>query len=110
VISDAVSDTIDLSSRATVIYLIPSSREVQFLNTVRIPAPTLPVGASTAFLHHTYIYSDDLDAANEGLECTNGCSVGIDRKIGDSYYQFSFTNADGAAIQKGPERLLKELR
>jgi hypothetical protein len=110
VISDAVSDTIDLSSGATVIYLIPSSREVQFLTTVRIPAPTLPAGASTAFLHHAYIYGDDLDAANEGLECTNGCSVGIDREVGDSYYQFSFTNADGAAIQKGPEQLLKGLR
>lgn len=110
VITDRPSDTVDLSPGASVLYLIPSSKADQFLTSVAISPPVLPAGASRAFVHQAYIYSEDLDAAYQGQECTNGCKIYIDRQLGNSYYQFSFSNNEGMVIGKGPGRLLLGLR
>jgi hypothetical protein len=109
-ISDAASNTVDLQPGATAIYLVPASASVKFLSESAISAPALPSGASKAFVHQAYIYAEDLDASTQGLECTNGCNLALDKNLGDSYYQFSFTNAAGAVVGKGPARMLRGLR
>jgi hypothetical protein len=109
-ISDAASNTVDLPPGATAIYLVPASASVRFLSEAAISAPTLPSGASKAFVHLAYIYAEDLGASIQGLECTNGCNLSLDNNLGDSYYQFSFTDAAGAVVGRGPARLLRGLR
>ena len=109
-VPDASSNTVTLPPGATAVYLVPASATVKFLSESAIAAPTLPSGASKAFVHHAYIYTEDLDASFPGLECTDGCNLPLDRNLGDSYYQFSFTNADGVVIGRGPARLLSGLR
>jgi Bacterial Ig domain len=110
VISDNSSNAVDLQPGAAAIYLVPASASVKFLSESAISAPSLPSGASKAFVHQAYIYAEDLDASTQGLECTNGCDLALDRNLGDSYYQFSFTNAAGVVVGRGPARLLRGLR
>ena len=109
-IPDASSNTVTLQPGATVAYLVPASPSIKFLSEATISAPTLPSGASKAFVHQAYIYTEDLDASSQGLVCTDGCNLALDRSLGDSYYQFSFTNAAGEVIAKGQTRLLSGLR
>ncbi len=109
-IPDASSNTVTLPPGATAVYLVPASASVKFLSESAISAPTLPSGATKAFVHQVYIYSEDLDASTQGLECTDGCNLALDKSLGDSYYQFSFTNAAGEVIAKGQTRLLSGLK
>lgn len=109
-IPDASTNTVTLRPGGTVVYLMPAAASEKFLSTTAVAAPALPSGASKAYLHQAYIYSEDLDTSTQGLDCTNGCNLALDRNLGNSYYQLSFTNAAGVGVGKGPIRMLTGLR
>lgn len=99
---DRIKDEVSLLPGEAAIYLFPRVHSTRFLTAVHIPAPALPPGAERAVLHHSIIYSDDLEKEVNGTDCLNGCDVLIDKNLGESFYQFLFVNRDGAVVKRGP--------
>lgn len=97
-VPDTTSDTVTLRAGETAIWLFPSSSATSYLSSVPILAPALPAGGASAILHQGYIYSQDLNYQIAGTECTAGCSLTVDRTIGDLYYQFVFVASDGTVV------------
>lgn len=99
-ISDTASDTVTLKAGETVIYLFPTAAATNYLASTSIPAPALPAGAANALLHQGYIYSQDLDNQTAGIDCTPGCTLQLDRSLGDVFYQFFFVDSMGRLLGK----------
>jgi hypothetical protein len=80
-----------------VVYLFPLSASTSFLTPVFFqPAP--PVGANRASLSYNYIYGEHLSQFTAGIECSLGCGVQADTRLGDIYYQFTYLDANGKVI------------
>ena len=101
-IADAASDTVNLNEGETVVYLFPTSPTTRYLLPFPVSAPTLPAGATAAWLHQAYVYSEDLDNQTAGIDCTSGCNLQLDRTLGDVFYRFFFVDSNGKLVGKGP--------
>jgi hypothetical protein len=99
---NTAQDETVLGPGEAVVYLFSKSRATHYLAKVHVPAPGLPRGASQAVLHHGYIYSEDVPKSLQGIECSKGCNLEIDRTLGDVFGQFLFLNRDGAVVERGP--------
>src|SRR5207237_7423731 len=84
---DTSSDNITLPRGGSVVYLFPFSSDTQFLQATSLQ-PELPVGADRASLSYNYIYSEHLAQTTDSLDCTAGCALQLDTRLGDVYYQF----------------------
>jgi hypothetical protein len=101
-IADATSDTVALGVGESVVYLFPFSAATSYLTPVSVPAPTLPSGATAAFVHVGYIYSQDLGNQTSGILCTSGCTLELDRTVGDVFYQYFFVDSNGVLLGTSP--------
>jgi hypothetical protein len=95
-----MSDTLVLEPGATAIYIFSKERAVSQLSPVSVLAPTLVGESKRAILHHGYIYADDLDLQATGMDCTNGCNMTVDPRIGDVVGQFWFLDGRGRVLSK----------
>ncbi len=82
---DQDGETITLDAGETVAYLF-SNTETNF----GVAIPYLPrIAGIRTILRYGYIYSGNVEAFGEPVECTGGCVITVDPKIGDVFYQLS---------------------
>jgi hypothetical protein len=106
VIPDTASDSLILKKGQAGIWLFPVASTMSYLSSNPIPTPSLPGGAAAAILHYAYIYSQDLDSQTDGADCTSGCSLALDRGLGDVFYQFFFVDNNGTLVAKSSVNLI----
>ena len=94
---DSNGEIITLPRGGSVVYLFPFVSSTKFLQPALF-RPTLPSGAHSAHLSYTYIYIERILQATSGVDCTMGCMVQADPRLGDLYYQFTYTGADGRVV------------
>ncbi|PYS54832.1 MAG: hypothetical protein DMG13_06290 [Acidobacteria bacterium] len=96
---DSSGETITLPKGGSVVYLFPFLNSTKFLQAAFLQ-PTLAAGASYAGISYNYIYSDHLSQLTDSVDCTNGCTVQVDTRLGDVYYQFIYSDASGTVISR----------
>lgn len=99
-IDDVASDVLPLKAGEVAVYLFPSSAGIKYTQNI-VFAPTLPEGATKAYVHYSYIFSQDLSKQTDGVDCTGNCSLALDTSLGDVYYQYYFTDSNGSFLSKG---------
>jgi hypothetical protein len=93
----SAGETITLPRGGSVVYLFPFVSSTRFLQ-ANFLRPKLPSAARTARLSYTYLYAEHLLQANDSIDCTNGCSIHTDPRLGEIYYQFTYVGQDGRLI------------
>lgn len=106
VVADTTGETITLPRGGSVVYLFPFSSSSKPLQTA-VLQPILPAGASRASLSYNYIYSEHLSQIRGGRECARSCSVQVDPRLGEVFYQFTYTGPAGNVIGRSPVSELK---
>jgi len=96
---DTPGDSVILPKGGSVVYLFPFSADTSFLKSVSFRRE-FPVGASQAMLSYNYIYGEHLSQFTDGVECTSGCSMQLDTRLGDIYYQFTYADTNGKVISR----------
>lgn len=92
-LADAPGETITLESGETVVYIFPNTAAVP-LDTVSFSFPDA-AGAKVA-LRYGYIYRENVDPFGEAVDCSNGCSIAVDRRLGELFYEWSMPASCGA--------------
>src|SRR5260370_14888123 len=91
---DEGGDSVTLPKGGSAVYLFPFSANTSLLKFAFFQ-PSLPAGASSAHLSYNYIYSEHLSQLTDGVEGTSGCGVQVDTRLGDIYYQSTYTDTNG---------------
>ena len=94
---DSNGDSVTLPKGGSVVYLLPFSTDTSFLKSTFFQ-PQLPAEASQASLSYNYVYGEHLSQFTGGIECTRGCSVAQDTRLGDIYYQFTYADTNGMVV------------
>jgi hypothetical protein len=88
---DENNETITLSAGETAVYIFPNSSAPTGLDNVTfLPVP--PVGSSKMSITYGYIYQQNVAAFGDSYDCTSGCTLPVDRRLGDVYFQYTFTD------------------
>ena len=95
VVSDRPGQLTRLEAGESVAFLFPTASAGRFLSAVRI-AP--PGGPGKAVLHYSYIYKEALPQSLTGVDCTDGCTLHLDRTLGPVYYEFTYLASDNRVI------------
>jgi hypothetical protein len=96
---DGTGEMITLPKGGSVTYFFPSKPGVRFLQPVRLK-PELPKGAIRASLSYNYIYGEHLPELTESIDCTKGCTVQVDPRLGEIRCRFTYSDADGTVIRR----------
>lgn len=105
-VADTTGETITLPRGGSVVYLFPFSSSSRRLETTFL-RPTLPAGANHASLSYNYLYGEHLSQLSDGVECTKGCAVQVDARLGEIYYQFTYIGPKGNVIGRSRVAELK---
>ena len=99
-LGDIVAETLTLAAGETSIYYFPRTATVAGLDTVTF----LPDLAGTKTTVKTnYLYSQNTPLYGDPVDCSSGCSVKVDRKLGDVFYSYSVADLTGAVLcRSGP--------
>jgi hypothetical protein len=92
---DIVADTVLLAAGETGVYFFPRTATVAGLDTVSFQ-PDLP-GTKT-ILKTNYLYSQNTPLYGDPVDCSSGCSVKVDRKLGDVFYSYAVTDVGGTVL------------
>jgi hypothetical protein len=95
VVSDRPGQLTRLEAGESVVFLFPTGSTGRFLSAVRIVPPN---GPGKAVLHYSYIYNEALPQSLTGLDCTDGCTLHLDRTLGPVYYEFTYLGSDNRVI------------
>ena len=94
-LGDIVAETLTLAAGETSIYFFPRAATVAGLDTVTF----LPDLAGTRTTVKTnYLYSQNTPLYGDPVDCSSGCSVKVDRKLGDVFYSYSVADLTGAVL------------
>ena len=85
VLAPADGETVTLDSGQTVVYLFPNTATLP-VDTVAFDAPD-QLGMPLA-LRYGYINNGNVEAFGTAIDCSSGCTVPVDRALGDFYYQW----------------------
>jgi hypothetical protein len=97
VISDRPGQLTRLAAGESVVFLFPAASTRRFLSAVRIAPPS---GPGKAVLHYSYIYKEALRQSLIGVDCTEGCTLHLDRTLGPVYYEFTHLGSDNRVIAR----------
>ena len=82
--------------RTTTYVALPASPATQPIDTPYFPPPTLPGGATSAYLRFGYWQNDLHDG--QLFPCTYGCQPSVDHHNTPIWYQWLFANSSGTVI------------
>ena len=98
-LADSDGESIVMDSGETLVYLFPNSDSADGPDTVTLQLPDSLSGFKAA-VRFGYIYSQNIEGSGDVIDCTSGCSIPVDRRIGDAYYQVTYTDpCSGVAYQ-----------
>ena len=86
---DENGETITLASGETAVYIFPNTNGPTGLDSVSF-LPIAPVGNLKLSVTYGYLYSQNITAFGDSFNCTNGCSLPVDRRLGDVFFQYTF--------------------
>jgi hypothetical protein len=108
VLPDQNGESISLSSGEVAVYIFPNSIAPTGLDNVTFSAIP-PVGSSKMIVTYGYLYQQNVAAFGEPHDCTNGCVLTVDRRLGEVFFQYTFLDPalsvirSGNLMQLGPE-------
>jgi hypothetical protein len=105
VISDRSGQPTQLAAGETVVFLFPMASSRRFLSAVRMVPPAR---SGKAVLRYSYIYKEALSQSLVGLDCSNDCTLHLDRTLGPVYYKFDYLGSDNLAMGTSPVLTLLE--
>jgi hypothetical protein len=101
---DENGETITLEAGETAVYLFPNASASAPMDTVSFQFPD--ASGFQAVLRYGYVYRQNVSGFGDAIDCTNGCSVGLDRKLGDIFYDYVILDSCGHVVKQGPQALL----
>jgi hypothetical protein len=101
-LADGPADTIQLRGGESVVYLFPLTGGIAF--TQKVPL-TFPAGQKVV-VRYNYIYPE-LDQAGGVVDCGSGCTLTIDRRLGDFYYQTFSLDANKNILSRSSVQVLR---
>jgi hypothetical protein len=104
-ISGARRDSVTLAEGETVVYLFPAS-PAKIFQPLLVKLPTQGQALQSVVVHYGYLYKDSLAAAFDGIECTYGCTLNLDRSLGPIFYQFTYLDSAGNIRSRSPGSIL----
>jgi hypothetical protein len=100
ILPDQNSETISLNSGEVAVYIFPNSNAPTGLDNVSF-LPIAPVGSSRMIVTYGYLYQQNVAAYGDPHDCTSGCVLPVDRRLGDVFFQYTFFNPAQNAIRSG---------
>jgi hypothetical protein len=102
VLNTTTGESITLSAGETVVYLFPNASTVTFTDAVPM---TFPGGYKVALVFG-YVYPDDLSIRPDVIDCSTGCTLAVDRRLGPAYYQMRYTDSNNQLLGTSPIKML----
>ncbi len=99
-------ETVQMESGETVVYLFSASSAAAALETVAFQPPSLAAGTRVA-LRYGYVFQQDTAGSGDTVECTAGCAIAIDRRIGDVFVQYTLVDPQLGIVQESEPALLR---
>jgi len=108
-ISGTTSDIVTVPEGGALAYLVP--RNAAWTNTPTQAVSLLPpnVGQSQTSVVYSYTYSGDLTKQTQATNCTAGCTLHLDRRLGDVFYQYIYMGATGIVSGRSAVTTLPQL-
>lgn len=104
-LSDQAGETISLVAGETVVYVFPNSGAPSGLDQITfLPVP--PVGSTKMSVTVGYLYQQNVAPFGNKYDCTAGCVVPVDRRIGDVYFQYTFLNPAQGSVRSSAVQAL----
>ncbi len=104
-LADSAGESLTLASGEAAIYIFPNSNAASGLDNVAV-LPVSPAGSSKQAVTYGYLYQQNVAAFGDTFDCTSGCTIPVDRRIGDVYFQYTSIDPTTKAIRRGPVQLL----
>jgi hypothetical protein len=94
---DKPGEAVTLNPGETAVYIFPNSNASTGLDQVAfMPVPS--AGNWKMSVTYGYLYQQNVAAFGDTYECTSGCVLPVDRRLGDIYFQYTFLDpATGAS-------------
>jgi hypothetical protein len=89
ILPDENGETITLAPGETAVYIFPNSAGPTGLDNVTFAAVPSR-GSSKMSVTYGYLYQQNVAASGDTYDCTNGCVLPVDRRLGDVYFQYTF--------------------
>jgi hypothetical protein len=96
-------ENVSLEAGESVIYVFPRNTSSRTTDKVGLAPPAN--GAAKSVVNYNYLSGQHLPQSAGGVDCTSGCVLDIDRRLGDVYYQFSYL--DGSNRVAGRSEVAK---
>lgn len=94
-LGDVAADTALLGPGETVLYVLPRTSGANGIDSVTFQPDT--AGTKTV-LRTNYLYSQNTAAFGDPVDCSAGCTVKVDRKLGEAFYSYAVLDGTGAAL------------
>jgi hypothetical protein len=98
ILPDESGEAISLSSGEVAVYIFPNSNAPTGLDNVTFQ-PIAPVGSSKMIVTYGYLYQQNVAAYGDPHDCTSGCVLPVDRRIGDVFFQYTFLDPVQSVIR-----------
>jgi hypothetical protein len=86
---DEAGETLTIGPGETAVYIFPNSAASTGLDQVAIqPMPS--AGSSKVSVTYGYLYQQNVPVFGDIYDCTAGCVLTVDRRLGDVYFQYTF--------------------
>ncbi len=105
-LNDSAGETITLDSGEAAIYIFPNTNAASGLDNVTF-LPVSPVGSKLA-VSYGYLYDQNVTAFGETFDCTTGCTIPVDRRIGDVFFQYATIDSAAGLRRSAIQTLGKE--
>ncbi len=92
-LGDVTTDAPTLAAGESALYLFPKTTTVTGIDTVNFQPDT---AGTRAILRTNYLYSQNTAGFGDSVDCSSGCSVTVDRKLGDAFYTYAILDSSGA--------------
>ena len=98
-LGDVASDTVTLAAGEAALYLFPNTA-LASVDTVTFQPDTASV---KTILRTNYLYGQNTAAYGAPINCTGGCTVTVDRSVGEAYYSYAVLDAtDSVQCRSAP--------
>ena len=91
-LGNVATDSPALVAGESVLYLFPKNVPVSGIDTINFQPDTPNIHVS---LRTNYLYSQNTASFGDAVDCSAGCSVNIDRKLGDAFYTYAILDSSG---------------
>jgi hypothetical protein len=96
---DAAGESVTLNGGDSLIYIFPNSNASNGLDNVTF-LPISPVSGNRLAVTVGYLYSQNLIPFGSAVDCTSGCTIPVDRRIGDVFFQYTFLSTAASSIRR----------